>query len=233
VETIVGIGLPPAPIVHLLLDGYFKTFHWYITLFHEPSFRQELDPIISSGLAQQSQKPFLLLLFAVLLNSVQFCEEEDVDRACPGYDKIATEATWLKTVEQNIFSSFDELDLPLIGCLFIMTTIYLQRKRTPLALSLVAMTVRAAQSMNLHKEHTWGRIDDAVDREIRRMIWWSVFMSDGYGLFLIRLHLSNTTIQVQQPSIWKALIATRVRLPRFHALRSRRCCTYLPRIWYS
>jgi hypothetical protein len=155
-----------------------RTFHWYITLFHEPLFRQHLDPIVSSGLAQQSQKPFLLLLLAMLLNSAQFCDENTLSRACPGYDRHVTEGAWLNAIEQNIFSCFDDLQTPFIGSLFIMSMIYLQRKRTPLALSIVAMMARAAQSLNLHKEHTWGLVDNH-ERQTRRMIWWSVFMSDG------------------------------------------------------
>lgn len=176
---------------------YLRTFHWYIVLFHEPSFRRELDPIISSSLAQQSQKPFLLLLLATFVNTVQFCDETSLKRMDPTFDKDTAEASWIRTIEQNIFASFDELDLSFIGCLFIMTTIYLQRKKTPLALSLVAMMVRATQSMNLHQEHLWGQTGDAVELEIRRMISWSVFMSDGYEFFVSLHFFSHMRSQIQ------------------------------------
>ena len=80
-----------------------------------------------------------------------------------------------------MLTCFDNLEVAFLGCLFIMTTVYLQDKKTPLALSIVAMMVRAAQSMDLHKESAWCNIDED-ERQVRRMVWWSIFMSDGYVL---------------------------------------------------
>lgn len=164
-------------MVHVLLEEYMKSFHWYIQLFHEPTFRNELDPIISSGLAHASQKPFLMLLLAMSLITAPFCGHR-IELGTSSDVTCYSELEWMVAIEQNLLSSFDDLQVPYLGCLFIMTMVYLQKKKTALALSLVAMMVRAAQSIGLHREETWPAIGE-TERNVRRMVWWAIVMSDG------------------------------------------------------
>ena len=178
---------------------------------------------MSSGLAQRSQKPFLLLLLCVCLNSIPFYESETASQGFYAFDHIRAQGEWKAAVEGNLLSCFDGLELSHLGCFFIMTTVYMRDKQTSLALSMVAMMVRAAQSMNLHKEAVWGDIDE-TERHVRRMVWWSIFMSDGYAqTFNIELILltsipdtparrtasplccTSATSELHSPSIWTIL----------------------------
>ncbi|KAH8888088.1 hypothetical protein GQ53DRAFT_627834, partial [Thozetella sp. PMI_491] len=44
----------------------------------------------------------------------------------------------------------------------------------------IGAAVRAAQSLSLHNESSWGQIDH-IERQVRRQVWWTVFIGDGFS----------------------------------------------------
>jgi Fungal specific transcription factor domain len=178
VSKLIGIELPPFPIVHALLDSYLRSCHWYITLFHEPTFRAQLKPILESGSAQQVQKPFLMFLITVLLNGARFSNSATFARINPNFDINGLQSTFMSVIEQNFLSSFEPISLHSLGYLFLLSTIYLARQKTQMSFAVLGMAIRAAQAIGLHKEALWGQIDP-IERHIRRTIWWSLYMADG------------------------------------------------------
>lgn len=178
VDELVGIRLPPSAVITVLLDTYIKSCHWYITLFHEPTFRTQLAPILRTGEAHVSQKPFLLFLFALLLSGSKFCHDETIHSLCPGYDYRAAQQSWMTVIEQNLLSCSDKITLHHLGLMFLLSTLYFNGQKTALAFSIVGMLARAAQAIDLHKEPSWGRIDP-IERHVRRLVWWSIYMTDG------------------------------------------------------
>ncbi|KAF4953429.1 hypothetical protein FSARC_12398 [Fusarium sarcochroum] len=66
IHEIIGISLPPKAVVDALVDSYFDSVHWFMVLFHEPSFRRRCEIIMASGTAGAHDSPFLVVLMLVL-----------------------------------------------------------------------------------------------------------------------------------------------------------------------
>jgi hypothetical protein len=66
VKDIVGISLPPKDVADFLLDTYQKSVHWFMTVFHEPSFRVDYERIMKNQEMLQCDLKFVTLLMMVL-----------------------------------------------------------------------------------------------------------------------------------------------------------------------
>ncbi|KAF2183786.1 hypothetical protein K469DRAFT_581402 [Zopfia rhizophila CBS 207.26] len=85
----------------------------------------------------------------------------------------------MTVLEERVVSILDDITIESITFLFLLSTNYLLSGNTRCAFVIFGMAVRAAQAMGLHKETTWGPID-TIACEVRRRVWWSLYMADGY-----------------------------------------------------
>lgn len=165
--------LPPQAVFAALSQRYKDSmYEWYPAL-HWPTFQRKVDQVYTSRNSQGIAREWLGLLFAVLAcGSLQRRTIVDASSAdeVPGtaYCDLASEALslWPHT------PSITYVQAALL--LSIFTTEINERS---LGSMWLASAVRAAQELNLH-----AQIDScsAMETEVRRRLWWSIYVRDRY-----------------------------------------------------
>lgn len=172
-----GIQLPSAPVTLALFDAYLQANHWYLSLFHEPSFRARLVTILQTEGILSSEKSFLLLLLAVLIIGARFSNHETLRSLDPQFNPQQFRAIWIEAVERHIFLILQEATLESVACAVLMSIVYLLERKTQLSFTMSGLGSRAAQAMGIHDEATWGPLD-SIEIQVRRRVWWSIYMVD-------------------------------------------------------
>ncbi|KAI9162750.1 transcriptional regulatory protein [Paramyrothecium foliicola] len=182
VKDLINLELPLPPAIYTLIQSYFWSTQFYCIVVHESSFREQLTPILATGNARKSEKPFLMLLLAVIHIGATYLHPDQSETLAKdhGTDIRALQSDIMAVINQDYLDCFDHLTTQHIAFLFLLTTIYLSQKRTKLAFSVLGMAIRGAQSLGLHSEISWKMIDNK-ERQFRRNLWWSLYMSDGYS----------------------------------------------------
>ncbi|CAI7633029.1 unnamed protein product [Penicillium discolor] len=179
IVELIGLHLPSAPVTLALLDAYLQANHWYLSLFHEPSFRARLVTILQTDGILPSEKPLLLLLLAVLVIGARFSNHETLHSLDPQFNPQQSRAIWIEAVENHIFWILQEATLESVACAVLMSIAYLLERKTQLSFTMSGLGSRAAQAMSIHDEATWGHLDP-IEVQVRRRVWWSIYMVDVY-----------------------------------------------------
>lgn len=65
-HEIAGLELPQKHITDFLIHTYLDSVHWFMMVFHEPSFRNSYERIMVSRMGTQNDTGFVVLLMMVL-----------------------------------------------------------------------------------------------------------------------------------------------------------------------
>lgn len=177
IVELIGMQLPSAPVTMALLDAYLQANHWYLSLFHEPSFRARLVTILQTEAIFPSEKSFLLLLVVVLILGARFSNHKTLCSLDPQFNPQQSRAMWIEAVENHIFWILQEGTLESVSCAVLMSIAYLLESKTQLSFTMSGLGSRAAQVMGIHDETTWGPLDP-IEVQVRRRVWWSIYMVD-------------------------------------------------------
>lgn len=180
VKSLIGIDLPSEATANTLLDAYLESMHWYLAFFHIPTFRARLNPILATGVAPSTSRPFLLLFLLVMSLGVDAIITQNKQEKCPGVNLGDLKAELVATAERWYLPSMENLTVETVAYSFLMFCRNLMGRQTKVAHVTMVTTVRAAQSIGLHREAYWKDVQDSVDRDMRRRLWWNVFIGAGY-----------------------------------------------------
>ncbi|KAH7168210.1 fungal-specific transcription factor domain-containing protein [Fusarium sp. MPI-SDFR-AT-0072] len=178
---ILGLNLPSKVISDNLINAYFESVHWFMVLFHEPTFRQRYDAIMLTGQASPDDLPFLVCVMLLLAIGARY-----IDPTSNLSQELAD--TDLDTLQSNLLSStrLHLLDIVELGgvevvqvCV-LLSTFYLYHDRPNLAFAIHGMGVKCAHTMYLHQEAAWTE-STALAREIKRRVWWAFFYAIIFG----------------------------------------------------
>lgn len=174
------MNLPPPTITYALLDVYMESTHWYMTVLHEPTLRSQLQDVLDTGVIHRRKRPFLMLVLIVLTFGAHFIDTEKEQR-CSGVDIPRLEAEMFRAAETWFLATIEEQSVDTVAFGFLMACYYLLTRKTRASFTMMGVTVQVAQAMRLHQEESWGPVAD-VEREIRRRVWWTVFIGARYEL---------------------------------------------------
>lgn len=226
VTELIGMNLPPRHITFALLDSYLESTHWYLNVLHAPSFRAQLERIVATGRACPRQRPFLMLVLVTLVIGARYMSDKEKAAKCGGVSLAELGAAMFEAVERWYLPSMDLVTVDTVAFSFLMASNYLFSRRTRAAYITMGTTVRAAQSIGLHRESLWGNIT-AGEREARRRVWWLVFI--GAGFFSMSYGtspmLNEADCSVQQPL---DVEDNSLRCPGFDSLEKRDDGRFLP-----
>ncbi|KAG4257538.1 hypothetical protein FPRO03_13881 [Fusarium proliferatum] len=179
-RDIVGLELPPRHVADFLVNTYFKSVHWFMMVLDEPSFRQNYERIIVSGVACQSELPFVTLLMMVLAIASRYSRMKDIRDCCPDFDMDSLQNLLLGKVKQYIYDLFDDACLEAVQITILLGSFYLYNAKPNLAFAILGAGIKCAQAMGLHLESTWKTQSESV-REMQRRTWWELFVFDRFA----------------------------------------------------
>ncbi|EWG42570.1 hypothetical protein FVEG_04336 [Fusarium verticillioides 7600] len=179
-RDLVGLELPPRHVTDFLINTYFKSVHWFMMVLEEPSFRQNYERIISSGVACQSELPFVTLLMMVLAIASRYARMKDIRDCCPDFDMDSLQTLLLGKVKQHIYDLFDDACLEVVQVTILLGSFYLYNAKPNLAFAILGAGIKCAQAMGLHLESSWKTESENV-REMQRRTWWELFVFDRFA----------------------------------------------------
>ncbi|KAF5646990.1 transcriptional regulatory GAL4 [Fusarium tjaetaba] len=179
-RDLVGLELPPRHVADFLINTYFKSVHWFMMVLDEPSFRQNYERIISSGVACQSELPFVTLLMMVLAIASRYARMKEIRDCCPDFDMDSLQTLLLSKVKQHIYDLFDDACLEAVQVTILLGSFYLYNAKPNLAFAILGAGIKCAQAMGLHLASSWKTQSENV-REMQRRTWWELFVFDRFA----------------------------------------------------
>ena len=189
VSAELGIELPSKDVVIFLVDNFIDAVHWYHCMFHEPTFRKRLQPILESGAYHEGEESFLFLLLIVMVTGAQYLQPEKAQHLPEAVDIRRLQSDLMRALEAKFFIAFDEGSLDSVAFLFLTASHFLLAGRSSRGFTFIGIAVRVGQSIGLYNESLWHNMDP-ITREMRRRLFWSLYVADGYDIVETR-HLLN------------------------------------------
>jgi hypothetical protein len=178
VSDLIGMDLPPGEVINVLFDSYLNSVHWFMMVFHEPTFRKELEGIITTGHVQQRRLSFLILVLVILANGAKYVSAEVIQSHCPGLNLVSLQLKLMAKIEEKFLDVFDEGDIESVQICVLLGSLYLYHGQPKRSFVVLGTALKGAHALGLHEEASWGRIDPIV-REVRRRVWWALYVAEG------------------------------------------------------
>lgn len=176
VSAVLDIDLPPEHVVFALYESYLETFHWYHTAFYEPTFRKRLHAVLDHQVISSGEESFLLLLLIVLITGARYW---NVKRSPPVADLQQLQKTFMHAIEAKVIIAFGQGNMDSLAFLFLLASHFLMTGSPSKGFLFLGLAVRLGQSIGLYDESLWVQ-DDLVSEEMRRRLFWSLYVSDGF-----------------------------------------------------
>ncbi|KAJ5220067.1 hypothetical protein N7468_009271 [Penicillium chermesinum] len=157
---------PSGLIEQAFIDAYFLNYHTSYPFVHEPTFRAQFhEPSLRPhGTAWQ-----------ILLNTILALGAWSI-----GDDSSDLDITFYQEARGCLQQAlvFETGNLTLVQALLLLSNYAQKRNKPNTGWNLLGLAVRMAMSLGLHKEFPGWKIS-LLQREIRRRLWWGVFIFDS------------------------------------------------------
>ena len=157
---------PSGLIEQAFMDAYFLNYHTSYAFVHEATFRAQFH--------EQIPRPHGLS-WHILLNSILALGAWSI-----GDDNSDLDITFYQEARGHLqqVSVFETGNLTLVQALLLMSNYAQKRNKPNTGWNFLGLAVRMAMSLGLHKEFPGWRIS-LLQREIRRRLWWGVYIFDS------------------------------------------------------
>ncbi|KAI1630125.1 fungal-specific transcription factor domain-containing protein [Exophiala viscosa] len=176
--------MPPPPIMRLILKAYFDRVHWFIFLFHEPSFICRAESLLSSSSwMRQDQAAMMAILMAAAM--ALKCVLDDT--AWPGHSLLASYAldaksllsTLITEVRLHLLDILDDSQIETVQVCLLLGTYYIYHGSPSLAWSILGMAIRTAYALALHCEDSED--EQKIATQVRHRTWNHVTIADTFA----------------------------------------------------
>lgn len=171
-------ALPPKGTLDAILGTYLKAVHWFMLLFHEPSFRLKYESLMSRGIQSRADSRFSLLLLTIWILGCKYMSEDDATRLV--FDAKAFQTAALRHLEANLMFLFEDSELESVQVCVLLGSFYLYTGRPNLGFVVLGSGIRCAFALGLHRESSWLSLIQEVQEE-RKRVWWALFIFDRFA----------------------------------------------------
>jgi hypothetical protein len=178
VYQLFDFALPPKNTLDAILGTYLKAVHWFMLLFHEPSFRVRYESLISRGIQSRADSRFSLLLLTIWILGCKYMGEDDATRL--GFDAKSFQTAALRHLEANLMFLFEDSELESVQVCVLLGSFYLYTGRPNLGFVVLGSGIRCAFALGLHRESSWPSLTQEVQEE-RKRVWWALFIFDRFA----------------------------------------------------
>ncbi|KAJ5111125.1 hypothetical protein N7532_001660 [Penicillium argentinense] len=157
---------PSGLIEQAFIDAYFLNYHTSYPFVHEPTFRAQFN--------EPSLRPHGTA-WQILLNTILALGAWSI-----GDDSSDLDITFYQEARSCLqqASVFETGNLTLVQALLLLSNYAQKRNKPNTGWNYLGLAVRMAMSLGLHKEFPGWKIS-LLQREIRRRLWWGVFIFDS------------------------------------------------------
>ncbi|KAF2092513.1 hypothetical protein NA57DRAFT_82229 [Rhizodiscina lignyota] len=180
-QLLKGLELPSTEVCDFLFNTFLDSVHWFMMVFHEPSFREVYEEILRSRTVRVGELKTVMMILIVLIMGARYASMTDTKETC--VRDMDLERLWssmLDHVKIHFFDVMDDAGIESVQLCILLGSFYMYSGRPNLSLAVLGAGIRCAQGLNLHKESSWGNIDP-VTREVRKRIWWALYVFDRFA----------------------------------------------------
>lgn len=144
-------------------------------MVYEPKF-YETFITIEGGFAEPCLKPYLITL-SVMLGLAAWYKSHKLGTVTPNSDNPWQDwsSRLLGNAELEMLELMDQNSIPATQTLILLGSFYVYHGRPNLSFSLLGASIKAAQALGLHREHSSGSFHDS---EERKRVWWTIYTWD-------------------------------------------------------
>jgi hypothetical protein len=166
---------PPTGVVIDLLDEYFASVHWFSLVIYEPKFRESFLSI-QGGLAEPSQKSFLILLSTMLGMAAWYrSQRPEAETGRPSRQWKQLSSDLFQNADNELINVMDQNSISAVQTLILLGSFYCYHGRPNLSFSMLGASVRTAQALGLHREPSHVSFHNC---EERKRVWWTIYTWD-------------------------------------------------------
>lgn len=154
--------LPPKSVADDLLRQYHVSFHLTLPILHWPSFMQTYEEAYREGSLKRVPRIRSALLFLVL--------------GCSNLVRSWRDCWKFLEISKSLIDIWtEEISLDHVRCALLSSTVLVEMNLKSAGWTWLGCAIRIAQDIGLHREA--GK-RSAVEDEMRRRVWWSLYSSD-------------------------------------------------------
>lgn len=188
--------LPRPEATNLLVDTYFDRAHWFMLVFHQQEFRQQLQQLQNEPHRFQdgnrSASGFLAVLLTVICIGLQYLGEyRETLLATYGINRQALQNEIIAALENSFLAIVSLESLEAVQSCVLLGTFYLYHSDSATAWSICGCALRIAQAIKLHR--SWPVSDGRPSPrpngtlrqiEARRRCWWALYEVETFCCML-------------------------------------------------
>ncbi|KAK2600168.1 hypothetical protein QQS21_005113 [Conoideocrella luteorostrata] len=191
--SLVTMDCPPPAVLDVLVDAYFDRMHWFIVIFHEPSFRRSAQHILTRTLWEQGE---LGAVLAVLMAAAVGLHGAARDPSWTGHallSQAGLKPDWLlesliKEVRFHLLDLLDDCCIETVQVCSLLGAYYMFHASPTLAWSIIGLSVRTAYALSLHcdsdTDNDSGQDHDPIMAQVRRRNWNHITISDTFAAMI-------------------------------------------------
>lgn len=178
VYQLFDFALPAKGTLDAILDTYLKAVHWFMLLFHEPSFRLRYESLMARGIQSRADSRLSLLLLTIWILGCKYMSDDDATRL--RFDAKNFQTAALRHLEANLMFLFEDSELESVQVCVLLGSFYLYTGRPNLGFVVLGSGIRCAFALGLHRESSWPSLAQEVQEE-RKRVWWALFIFDRFA----------------------------------------------------
>lgn len=176
--------IPTFSVMEVLLDSYFQRSHWYILIFHEPTFRKQArEALLKETWKSQDRGLVMAALMAAAIGLQTVCH----DSTWTGHSLLAAHGLscdslldhLIAEVRGNLMDLLDDCRIETVQVCTLLGTFYIYHGSPNLAWSVLGMATRAGYALGLHSPQS--QPSDQVNEEVRRRCWNHLKVADTFA----------------------------------------------------
>ena len=179
--------MPSRAVMEALLAVYFDKMHWFILVFHEPTFMTQAQDILSASVWRRKDMPKVLVLLTVAALGLKCAFQNTSAEGQSLLKSITPEPQGLMEqmlgeVRLHLLDLLDESCIETVQVTVLLGGFYIFHGSPGLAWSMIGMSVRASYALALHcafDEEEEKK--DPIAAQVRRRCWNHVIVSDTFA----------------------------------------------------
>ncbi|KXX76431.1 Multidrug resistance regulator 1 [Madurella mycetomatis] len=174
----------PAPsVMEKLIDVYFDRLHWFIWIFHRPSFMNQARDILSASAWRREDLSKILVTLTVAALGLKCAIQNTSPQGLQFLSSVSSDPQLLVDqmigeVRVHLLDLLDDSCIETVQVTVLLGAFYIFHGSPSLAWAMIGMSVRASYALALHCELD---SDDEVSTQTRRRCWNHVTVADTFA----------------------------------------------------
>lgn len=175
--------MPPARVIETLLSIYFRKMHWFIWIFHEPSFMADARRVLSAPAWHRRDMSKVLVTLTVAAVGLKCANQDTSPRGQELLASLSPEPQKLldqmvAEVRLHLLDLLDDNCIETVQVCLLLSAFYIFHGSASLGWVTIGLTARAAYALELHcPSHS----HDPVADQVRRRCWNHLTVADTFA----------------------------------------------------